>query len=354
MKIGILTFPNSPSFGAALQMRGLYRAIQLLGNEAEIIHYRNRFMSEKKHIRKENPLKNFVIFFLDIPGRNSFRRFEKQLCMFPKKLLSDTDDLKQLSDRYDYLICGSDQVWNPNITGKDLNYFFSFCKDDAKKISYAASFGVDTLDEAYAKAVKCELEKFKCISVREERGAQIVSNLLHTDCAVVLDPTMLLPQEEWRSCEKSVNGLPSKYIAKFIFNYDPNVEAKIGELAKKTGLPVVTVGGTAVSKLKKGLFTGSIGPAEWLYVMDHAEYVVTDSFHGAAFSIIFHKNLMVSMASSTNSRLKTLLHTFELDGRVIAAALPESRIDYDSVQKIMNEKREKSFAFLRKAIHNGD
>jgi len=113
----------------------------------------------------------------------------------------------------------------------------------------------------------------------------------------------------------------------------------------------VTVGGTAISKLKKGFYTGAIGPSEWLYVLDHADYVVTDSFHGAAFSIIFHKNLLVSMASSTNSRLRTLLHTFELDNRTIGAVLPEDKIDYNIVQKIMIKKREESLGFLRNAIY---
>lgn len=350
MRIGILTFPNSPSFGAALQMRGLYRALENLGNDVEIINYRNTFMSKKRHIQKRNPIKTLAISLLDIPGRNSFRRSEKQLQLYPSKIICETKQLKHIANRYDYLICGSDQVWNPNITGEDLNYFFSFCEDDSKKISYAASFGVDKLKGTFAQAVKEQLEKFNAISVREEQGAQIVYELLNSNCVIVLDPTMLIEQKEWRLCEKKLKGLPSKYIAKFIFNYDRNVEEKIDELAEKTGLPVVTVGGTAISKLKSGLFTGSIGPSEWLYVLDHADYVVTDSFHGAAFSIIFHKNLLVSMASSTNSRLKTLLHTFELDNRAIGVTLPKEKIDYNNVQKIMIEKREESLDFLRKAI----
>ena len=350
MRVGILTFPNSPSFGAALQMRGLYRALQSLGCEVEVINYRNRYMSEKRHMRKENPVKNLAICILDYSGKKSFRNFEKQLNLFPKKIINKTDDLKQIADRYDFLICGSDQVWNPDITGEDLNYFFSFCKDDSKKISYAASFGVNELNENFVQAVTSELKKFKSISVREERGAQIVYELLNTNCTIVLDPAMLIEQDEWRSCEKKIRGLPSNYIAKIIFNFDKNVERSIDELAEKTGLPVVTVGGTAISKLKKGICTGSIGPSEWLYVLDHADYVITDSFHGAAFSIIFHKNLLVSMASSTNSRLRTLLHTFELDNRTIGAVLPEGNIDYNIVRRIMMKKREEAFDFLRNAI----
>ena len=351
MKVGILTFPNSPSFGAALQMYGLYRALQSLGCEVEVINYRNKYISEKRHIRKGNQFKNFAISILDYSGKRSFRNFEKKMRLFPKKIINETYDLRQIADRYDLMICGSDQVWNPNITGEDLNYFFSFCKDNSKKISYAASFGVNELNENFAKAITTELKKFKSISVREERGAEIIYELLNASCSIVIDPTMLIEQDELRTCENKIRGLPSNYIAKFIFNYDKNIEIKIEELSDKTGLPVVTVGGTAISKLKKGLYTGSIGPSEWLYVLSHADYVVTDSFHGAVFSILFHKNLLVSMASTTNSRLRTLLHTFELDNRVITAVLPEGRIDYKIVQEIIMEKREESLDYLRNAIY---
>ena len=354
MKIGILTFPNSPSFGASLQMRGLYRALQDLGSEVEIINYQNTFMAKNKHIGKKNTVKNIILFFLDISSKKKFSKFEKQLQFFPNKTICEKDDLKQIGNRYDYLICGSDQVWNPKITGEDLNYFFLFCDDNFKKISYAASFGVNELSTAISLKVKEQLKKFNHISVREEQGAKIVYELLNTDCTIVLDPTMLISQDEWRSCEKKFTSLPPKYIARFIFNYDDNVEKKIKELQEKTGLPVVTIGGNIISKFKKGLCTGSIGPAEWLYVLDHADHVVTDSFHGAAFSIIFHKDVFVSIASSTNSRLKTLLHTFELDNRIIGETLPVGEIDYENVQKIMNEKKEYSLDFLRKAINIGE
>lgn len=353
MRVGILTFPNSPSFGATLQMHALYRALQNLGCEVEIVNYRNTFMSKKKHIRKTGRMKDYINSVFDIPRKIRFRDFERQLSFFPKRILGEKDDLKQIADRYDYLICGSDQVWNPKVTGEDLNYFFSFCEEDAKKISYAASFGVNELSGDYALRVKEQLEKFHCISVREEQGVRIVSSLLHEECALVLDPTMLISSDEWRSCEQKPAGLPSRYIAKFIFNYRGDVEDEIRTLEKQTGLPVLTVGGTLLSKLKGGNFTGSIGPREWLYILDHADYVVTDSFHGAAFSILFHKNLLVSLASATNSRLKTLLHTFDLDNRIIGGVSVNDRIDYEHVQAIMNKNKVHSLDFLKKALNIG-
>ena len=356
MKIGILTFPNSPSYGATLQMNALYYALQNLGVDVEIINYCNTYMAQKKHIKQQrvNPLKTALIGLLDLPAKKKFLAFERELNFFPNKILCEKDNLKNIADRFDYLICGSDQVWNPKVTGNDLNYFFSFCGDGFKKISYAASFGVNELDDSYAQKVKDELKTFSRISVREEQGAKIVGDLLGNNCEIVLDPTMLIPQSEWRSREMKVSGLPERYIARFIFNHDDEVEKRIEELGKQTGLPIVTVGGTLISRLKNKLYTGPIGPREWLYVLDHADYVVTDSFHGAAFSIIFHKNAFFSLASSTNSRLKTLLKTFGLMNRVIPETDDDTDIDYGFVQKVMDEKRENSLEFLKKAINLED
>lgn len=352
MKIGILTFPNSPSFGASLQMLGLYDALRDLGHDVEIINYKNTYMSEKKHLvnRNSNKVKNLMISLLDIPSKIKFKTFENCMLFYPKTTLCEKDNLLDISNRYDYLICGSDQVWNPYITGEDLHYFFDFCIDNKKKISYAASFGVNELDHAYSKKVRNELIKFKSISVREERGVEIVKNMVGNKCKLVLDPTMLLTKEVWQSKEKAVSGLPSKYIVKFIFNYDKKVEQYISELSKKTGLPIITIGGTIVSKFKSDRFTGPIGPDEWLYVLDHADYIVTDSFHGAAFSIIFNKQLFVSLASATNSRLKTLMKTFDLENNIIQNNYSINEIDYRDVEKIMNVKRNNSLDFLRNSI----
>ena len=355
MKVGILTFPNSPSYGASLQMFALYKTIMSLDVDVEIINYRNTYMTTKRHIKKEsNIVKRVVLFVLDLPSRFKFRRFERKMIFFPERIISEKENLSVIAERYDYLLCGSDQVWNPLVTGYDLNYFLKFCLEDRKKISYAASFGVEKIEDNYAQEVKSQLNCFKNISVREERGVRIVQELLGHACDIVLDPTMLLVRDEWKNQEKKVKGLPNKYIAKFIFNYDTTVEAKIKQLSVDEGLPIVTIGGTVLSKLREGYYTGPIGPREWLYVLDNAEYVVTDSFHGAAFSIIFEKQFFVSLASSTNSRLKTLINTFGLQDRCVYHLNTNVPIDYVPVNKIMQERKKHSINYLKTSLHIAD
>lgn len=353
--VGILTFVDSPSYGASLQMCGLYHTLVSLGVDAEVIHYKNTFMAEKRHIKSSSKsgIRKIAAELLDSFRKAKFREFEQQLTVFPQRCLCEKDDLEEVAERYDFVICGSDQVWNPDITGEDLNFFLCFC-DDAKRISYAASFGMEELPLTFSVKAKEELKRFSAISVREEQGARIVSELLGSDCRIVLDPSMLVSRERWETMEKKLPGLPEKYIAKFIFNYDENVEKRITELSEKTNLPVVTVGGSILSKLKKGIYTGPIGPKEWLYVLNHAEHIVTDSFHGAAFSVIFQKDVYVSLASSTNSRLKTLVHTFSLEERVIGEGLSREEIDYRYIQRVMEEKRQTSLDFLKCALGIGD
>lgn len=355
MKVGILTFPNSPSFGASLQMYALYNALKAMEMDVEIINYKNIYMRQGKHIKESetNIIKKVLSYLLCYPSTYRFRKFEKQLLLYPRKTMNEKDNLQKISSRYDCLICGSDQVWNPFVTDKDLNYFFAFAESGCKKISYAASFGVNEIEKNYAQKIKAQLSTFDGISIREEQGQKIIEDMLGIKCDIVLDPSMLIEMSEWKKVEKKVCGLPEHYIARFIFNYDADVEKRIIELSKETGLPIVTIGGTLLSKFSKNKYTGPIGPQDWLYVIDHADYVVTDSFHGAAFSIIFEKELYVSLASVTNSRLKTLMRTFSIEHRIISGALSSQRIDYVTVKSIMADKREDSLKFLKSSMGIG-
>lgn len=352
MKIGILTFPGSPSFGASLQMAALCRALENENIDVEIINYMNPYMQKKEHLSSSvvQKLKSAVANILSRRGSKEFQAFERTLPLYPKKRIHNTKELKSLSTRYDYFICGSDQVWNPKVTGFDLNYLFAFCNDDSKKISYAASFGLNELPAECIDDYRKELSKFHRISVREERGQEIVRGLIGKECKLVIDPSMLLNKEEWEQRMVPVKNLPEHYIAKFIFNHDDSVERWIEKLREKTHLPVLTIGGSVLSKFQKEMFTGAIGPQKWLYVIHNADYVVTDSFHGAAFSIIFEKELFISLASSTNSRLVTLCNNFELNDHIVPCDHFQRVIDYSKVKIKINEMQEESMAFIREAI----
>ena len=354
MKVGILTFPGSPSYGASLQMVGMYKTLQELGCSVEVINYMNMFMKKKKHIPgNTSTLRKMIRSFRTMPKVKKFREFEEILSLNPKRQTHDPQELKDICKNYDYVICGSDQVWNPLVTGSDYSYFLDYIEDASRKVAYAPSFGVTKLNDKDANYIKEALQNFDHISVREEAGRDIIRSLIGCDCPVVLDPSMLITKEEWRKLENEVLQLPDHYIFYFMLNNVPYVKAFAEELSDCTGYPIVNVCGT----VDKNRFTGRnmslIGPAEWLYAMDNASYVITDSFHGTAFSILFEKENFISLASSTNSRIITLINSLGMSDRVL---YEESRFesfpktDYCKVKKLLEIKRTAGIDYLKSSL----
>lgn len=182
----------------------------------------------------------------------------------------------------------------------------------------------------------------------------MVQELIGEACPVVLDPSMLLTKEEWESQIVPYKHPSKGYIVRFVFNKDKKTDDFIKQLSEETKLPVYEIGGHILTNLRHRdrIFSGPIGPMEWLGLIHDTEYVVTDSFHGAAFSIIFEKNLFVSLSSCTNSRLITLLDHFNLQHRVIGAQKlnVSDKINYERIRKIMEEKRERSLAYLIESL----
>lgn len=352
--VGILTFPNSPSFGASLQMLGMFQALKGLGVTPEVINYINPYMKSQKHIsrRRSSLFRELLLAINNLPMKEKFRRFEQRVVLYPHKAINDAGELKALADRYDYMICGSDQVWNPLITGNDKSYYFDFCEDNSKKIAYAPSFGVNTLPEDQYAGIADALRSFAAVSVRETRGREIVEEMTGQTCPVVVDPSMLLDRDSWMRLAKKPKNLPDRYIVYFIFNHNEKVRVFADRLSTEKGVPVITLGGGLLSRLKDPRNIGAIGPDEWLYAIANAEYVITDSFHGAAFSIIFERSVVVSMASATNSRLVTLMETFHMEDRVLDDVTfnPDDRTDYAEVEQIMQQKRNEGLAYLRQSL----
>lgn len=359
MKIGIMTFPGSPSFGASLQMYALSKRLLMIGCDVEVINYQNDYMRNKSHYtnkRSSKFLHRFISDIFDFPSRMKFSKFEKNVRLFPSKSLHDGEQLRCFENRYDYIICGSDQVWNPEITGLDTAYFLSFCSDKKKRIAYAPSFGVNELtDPGVCAIISNELKRFHAISVREIEGQKIVEQLLGEKCQMVLDPSMLLEKAEWEKVLKENSKRNEKYCVSFIFNPRSYITEFENLASKHFNAKMKYICGNVVQRVfsKKHFF--SLGPAEWLGVIKNAECIITDSFHGAAFSIIFNKPCYFSLESATNSRLKTLVNTFGLEERVITKdnyqqILTKTVKLKNDVQHILENKREESIKYIKNSI----
>lgn len=350
MKIGLLTFPHSPSIGASLQMFALYEALEKMGHIPEVINYQNTYMYKRKHMGENN----FYLYLTRIISYKTslrFKRFESNLVFNPQKIISSKEELQQISKKYDYIIVGSDQVWNPNITGGDLSYFLNFC-EDYKKISYAASFGVNELNFEFKAITSKLLKKIPSLSVREEVGSKIVKNLINRDVPIVLDPTFLLKMDFWNKIISNRNLVDKPYIFSFVFNKNKDNTLFLNKLSTDKGLPVVVISDNPLRRSTKKInYVSGIGPKEFLKLIKGAEYIVTDSFHGTVFSILFNKTFFVSMSTKTNSRLETLLSSLELNSQIIDNNLMNlNDIKYNYVNQKIDLLRDYSMNFLLTSI----
>ena len=273
---------------------------------------------------------------------------------FPDKPLRTSSALRGLSNRYGYVICGSDQVWNPDITGSDAGFFLDFCGEDTRRISYAPSFGTTAFTKEFDEIIAKELRKFSALSVREKQGQEKVRELTGRIPELVLDPTFLLSADDWSKLASPMN-VCSPYILYYPVIRNDKTKRFCQSLSEKKGLDILMIGGSFISANKRhdhGMrHIHDIDPRQWLYLFLNAEYIVTDSFHGLAFSVIFRKKVFPALVSNTNSRLEHLISMLGLEGQVIRDGGTISDPDYTIADRLLPKMQEHSVEFLKKALN---
>ena len=363
VKVGILSFPNSASYGATLQMFALYHTVEKLGHEPEIINYFSPYMRAGKHTSRDGTVS--VRFALKILASRilhdkvfrAFVAFEKRnMVLFPKNAVTDKSRLPEIGNRYGAVITGSDQVWNPYITNFDMSYFLDFCSSETKRISYAPSFGIEKFPEGFCDMIRSDIEKFKAVSVREMSGKGMLSEEMGIEPSVVLDPTMLVPAEQWAKLASNKKCGKGDYVLCFAVRSSKTLIEKCREIALQEGLRVVVIGGNVIKKIKNRdpliEYCCDISPEEWLGLMHNARYVMTNSFHGTAFSIIFRKDFYLELSSRTNSRMSHLVSALGLEDRMVdrdSSIVPTS-IDYSVAEERLSELSASSLEYLKNSL----
>lgn len=345
MKIGILTFHEADSYGAVLQAYALQQTLLKLGADSEFVHIKTQNAPEKAPA----PSGAAAIFARKIQAES-----EKRAALFTQfrqehlkisDAYSPSDDIDKDFDRF---IAGSDQIWNFRIPGADARYFLPFAKPE-KRYSYAASFGASDLPEKAVPWVSEQLLKFKGISVREESGKKIVSELIGAEADVNLDPTLLPERKDWEALTEDYSGEP--YVLLFLLKYDEELVARAKKEAEASGLSLKVV--TAAFMPQMGIDSwNKTGVTDWLSAIKNAEAVFTNSFHGMVFSMIFsrrfHIHRLTGELSSRNGRLEELLSFLELSDALEGVVLP----DYERVWKLLESRKEASFSYLRRITAN--
>lgn len=343
MKIGLITFHHSSNYGAVLQSYATCRALKELGHEVEFINVQQL---EKKKIRH-------VAF---IPKYLSFNHFMKKYYPSETAYISDIDELRSKCFDYDCIMVGSDQVWNPNISlDMCMAYFLDFGNNSVRRVSYASSFGVSewpiekkNLLESVSKA----LLRFNHLSVREFTGQQLLLSQFGLQSEVVVDPTMLHSDyKEITGCVKN-NG----HIICYLLNRTSDQYKASRFVSSKLNIPMKLITNIYPICGFKYVYPPSI--EKWIKYIGGAKFVITDSFHGLVFSLLYKRNFVVyAVENGRNSRLKDLLKLVGLEHLYFTnlKTLQESNvfsqeIDYDKVDAIIKQKRKDSWDFLLQSL----
>ena len=345
MRIGLLTYHHSVSYGATLQTYATCKALQQLGHEVEIIDFR----LEDKH----SLLYRLVFCLKDYDTRHLWQRVYPKLSSY----YPDQTSLQQASLDYDCLMVGSDQTWNPNISGERfLMYFLDFGSDQVRRVSYASSFGVSKWPESYLYAIpeiRRLLGRFHAISTRESAGQRILKQTFGFDATLVVDPTMLIRDYSDLSGEVP----PTSMLNSFIMNRTAQQLQRVRELGKVIGKrPVMT----STIRPYSGFtycYPPSIG--KWLRYIGGADFVVVDSFHALVFCLKYQRQFVViTPDNGKNSRLTNLLHLVGLENRffydndqtIPYEQLYCDKIDYTGINRILEAEKEKSLDYLRRSL----
>lgn len=375
--IGLITPYKTPNFGTKLQAYAMqtllnkydsteiinfntksdYRLVSILGKiSPNIVNSKiNNLKNKKKsspEFRRINNIRN-----------NSIQSFDEEYFVF-SKYYSKLSDMKRGIRKYDFVVCGSDQLWS--LRNIDANWFnLSIVPKNIRKISFSASFGIEKIPTIYKPKYKKFLNRMDYISVREDTGKSIVEEMTKKSATLTLDPTLMLDPVEWNQvADKSKYNYNEKYIFCYFLGNNEKHRNFAKRLAKKTGYKLITM-----PHFKKwnnyeenfgDIQLYDVTPSDFVGLIKNAKYICTDSFHGTVFSIIYEKNVAVferyskDDKQSTNSRIYSLLNTLGLKDRLInntsVDEFIKNKTDFKKVKEKLEKEKRKSYNYLDVAL----
>ena len=355
MKIGIVThYYKSENYGGNLQAYALCRFLQKNGYCVEQIsvdiRYKSFFYRIKEVLSRFKNIKTFTVLF-DLKKRSkAIIRFNQEKIPHSKRY--SMKNIEKCVDEYDAFITGSDQVWHPDVINKA--FLLDFVPSRRKKIAYAASIAVNEIPDERKSKYKESLQSYDAISVREEKGIEILKSLTDEKVVCTLDPTLLLTKQDWDEvCDERI--INDKYIFCYFLGESKEHRDLAKEYAKRQGVKVVTLphllGRYRESDDKFGDFRlYDVSPSGFLSLIKYAETVFTDSFHATVFSIIYKKDFFVlerKMSVSMGSRLQTLTSLFGMEERFCDS---DDKVEIDYILRLSALDYEQNFEKYRDAV----
>lgn len=329
MQIKTITCHDVYNHGASLQAYVLQTYLESMGHSVEIIDYKPDYLSGHYRLwTVDNPV--FDIPFIKqlyllakLPGRlislkrkRLFDEFTNKNLKLTNHRYSSNEELKENPPQADVFIAGSDQIWNTLFqNGRDPAFYLDFAPKTSRRISYAASFATEDVVEGYKPFVQKMLQNFDTISIRERCSLSLLSSLGRKDGVVVCDPVFLLNRNQW------VELLPKgQKVERYLLVYDTERSDKVKRVAQRIAkakkLKIYNVSAFRIGYADKELWASS--PLDFVQLIRDAEYVVSNSFHATAFSIIFERNFcVINRSEHINERMRSLLMNYMLDDRLV-------------------------------------
>lgn len=368
MRAGLITFHFAHHYGAQLQAYATMRAVQSLGLQCQIIDYRlphtvgsNRLFKSGLSPRALAANAHTGLHYSAF--RRRFQRFEdfvsREMELSPRRYTS-AGELEADPPVYDVYLAGSDQIWNPYIFQNrqfDPAFFLTFA-GEGRRAAYAPSLGVPELPEDKAAELRALLKPFSALSVREKRGQALLRRAAGREAQVVLDPTLLLTGEQWGELA-AAPGRRGPYILCYFVSEPGETVPYAQELSRRTGWPIVQLAGARRKIPGAAEVVFDAGPKEFLGLFQHAACVVTNSFHGAVFSLQFQRPFFTSVSPREHrepaySRIYSLLSRLGCPGRVIgldSTDAVDAPMDYAGIGARLEEARKDSLDYLGSALY---
>ena len=344
-KAGIVTLFGEYNFGNRLQNYAVQEVLKRYGLEVETLKYigLNDDVPVIKNEKDKKRLENFKKF-------NELIKFSKEI------LYKECEVAEEIEENYDFIIIGSDQIWNFTFDKIFSDKAVGAFAPKHKRISFSASFGVNYIPQEESEIYEIfqkNLPEMKAISVREHAGKEIIEKITgRKDVEVLIDPTMMLEKREWEKVMKKPENLKTdKFIVKsFLGNTSEKIWEELKRIARENECEIIDI-----SDKQSPYY--DVGPAEFLYLEKNAKLVATDSFHSCVFSILFSTPFVVferkdNELESMHSRIETLLNKFKMENRIFKEEITKEILDrdYSKAYKILEKERKKVEAFLEKAL----
>lgn len=350
-QVYVATFCTKTSIGSMLQAYGLKYALKELGYKSSVICKRS---DNYQPTAKPKTIKAAAKFIFNLFIKEQVQQRDRKRLHFIDSYM-DMEYFEEYSQLKKYqnvdtdstvFLAGSDQIWNP--VNCDPLFFLEFAAGH-RCVSYAASMGNTQISVEKQAFFSNHLERFAHISVREQDAKTVLMQYTDKEICVHIDPVFLVEQSAWRAIEQPYRGITEKYILMYMLYWDESVREEVKTLKEQTGLPVYAVT-SGLSRVYADKRFYDVGVEEFLWLIDHAEYVITSSFHGAAFATIFHKKYAPIINPNLPSRLTNLLETLSVPIVAPHNLCTSEAFDYEQIDRRICEEREKGLHYLERTV----